>query len=440
MTRAHVRLWVSAVVGLGFFVLPVPVGGRWTVAFDVAVKGLRTGWPEWVGAWCMLLLTLGAVAPFLNDRLPAWAAPLRAGTTLRIARVAGVLLGLVLWLQLGPEALLAKNTGGLTWGVLVASVAIIVPLGAAALNVLVGYGLLELVGTWSRPVMRPLFRLPGRAALDDLMSWLGSYSVGLYLTRTLMVQGAYSRRETFVVVTCFSTVSIGFVGVVASTLDLLHLFGLVFGTYFVATYALAALLCRTWPATSLPHLTVAGEAPPPEPEAPEGLWRLGWQRALDVSSGAPAWPQLVLSGTRDGTVLAASILGTILVVGTGALVVAEHTPVFVWLGRPLVGVLQLMQIPDAETVAPAVVAGITEMYIPALLVKDCALPARFFICTLSISQLVFFSSVGPMMIEMFREVPVRARDLVALFLVRTALLVPALAAWTWLLGRMGVFG
>jgi nucleoside recognition membrane protein YjiH len=84
-------------------------------------------------------------------------------------------------------------------------------------------------------------------------------------------------------------------------------------------------------------------------------------------------------------------------------------------------------------IAPATLIGITEMYIPALISRDAALPARLFIAVVSISQLIFFSAVGPMMVDMFRTVPVRARDLVALFLMRTAIVVPIVAAVTALL-------
>jgi nucleoside recognition membrane protein YjiH len=80
------------------------------------------------------------------------------------------------------------------------------------------------------------------------------------------------------------------------------------------------------------------------------------------------------------------------------------------------------------------------MYIPALLVQEATLPSRFFIATLSISQLIFFSAVAPMMIDMFRDVPVRAPELIALFLMRTAVLIPLLAVVTALLQWAGVFG
>ena len=120
-----------------------------------------------------------------------------------------------------------------------------------------------------------------------------------------------------------------------------------------------------------------------------------------------------------------------------ALLLAHHTPLFEVLGWPLVPVLQALGLPDADRLAPAVVAGITEMYIPALLVRDAALEGRFFIAVLSISQLIFFSSVAPMMLDLFEDLPIRIGHLVALFALRTAVLVPLIAALTHLYVALG---
>ena len=43
-----------------------------------------------------------------------------------------------------------------------------------------------------------------------------------------------------------------------------------------------------------------------------------------------------------------------------------------------------------------------------------------------------------MMIDMFRKIPIRARELVAIFLMRTAVLIPVLAGVTKLLDRAGL--
>lgn len=433
------RTLLSAAVGLGFFALPVRVDGRWTVAFDVAVKTLQTTSPTAVSLYALALVAIGAVCSALalrqgaSPRLAGFRAPL----PFVVLRCAGLALAVLLAFDLAPAWLAAPSTGGLMWGTLVTSVALIVPIGAVALNLLTGYGCLEAAGVVMRPLMRPLFRLPGRAALDDLTSWLGSYSVGLYLTRRLLDQGRYTRREAFIIATCFSTVSVGFVGVVASTLDLLSLFPLVFGTYFVVVYLVAVVQVRLWPTTAIADTHVA--PPDPEPEPRGGLLRAALRAASEQARAAPPVSTLMARGLVDGARLACTILGTILTVGIAAVLVAEHTPLFAWLGAPIAPVLAALGLRDAALLAPAVTAGVTEMYIPALLVKDASPAGRFFICELSISQLIFFSSVGPMMLDMFRDVPIRVRDLLAVFALRTALLVPLLAGVTAALQAAGVF-
>lgn len=428
---APLRLLLSTLLGLGFFALPIPWNGRWTVAFDIVVKELRTGFPGAVAAYCAVLIIAGALATCLASFRPGQdhrLKPFEAAPALAALRVIGVPLAIVFWLGLGPPALHEKAIGGTIWSILVLSVGLIIPLGAVALNLFISYGALELVGTLTRPLMRPLFRLPGRAALDDITSWLGSYSVGLYLTRKLVDQGLYTRREAFIIVTSFSTVSIGFVGVVCSTLDLLHLFPVVFLTYFVVVYLIAAIQCRVWPTTWVPDEAIGIHKPELEAEGP--LLAAAWTAAIQRATDARPFTQVAMEGFRDGLMLAATILGTILAVGTGALLLAEHTPLLDLLGRPLVPVITALGIPDAELVAPATVAGITEMYIPALLVQEASTPARFFVAVLSISQLIFFSSVGPMMLDMFHDLPIRVRDLLALFVFRTVLLLPILAVVT----------
>ena len=420
------RFMVASSLGLAFFLLPVPSGGRVTVPFDLVVQWLVQGAPALVGLYCLALILWGALRSTRDGSARAVAA----------VRLMAVPLAIVYLMRAGPELLTQDGVAGLMWNTLAYSVAVIIPIGAALLVLFVEYGFLDFVGTLMEPIMRPLFRLPGRSALDSLTSWVGSYSVGLYLTRKLMDEGFYTRREAFTIVTCFSTVSIGFVAVVAQTLDLLYLFPWVFGSYFVAVYVLAIPLARVWPAAATPNTYVVDRSP--EEPAEGHLLRVAWSRALTRADEAPSLGATMWRSFADGLVLASSILGSILTVGTAALLLARETNLFTWLGAPLVPVLALFGIPDAETVAPAVLVGIAEMYIPALLVEDASTKARFFIAVLSISQLIFFSSVGPMILDLFRAVPIRARQLVALFAIRTVVLVPLVAVLAALLEKIGV--
>lgn len=437
------RFLSSATIGVAFFLLPVPWGGRFTVPFDIVVSSLTRHLPTGVAVYCFLIIVLGAAASAAS-RVDAmklrWLASYQTSIPLLLLRLLGVPLAIMYFFRIGPAVLLQDGVATLLWNTLVFSVGVIIPIGAAFLGLFVRYGFLEFVGTLMRPIMRPLFKLPGRAALDSITSWVGSYSVGLYLTRRLTLDGYYNKREAYTIVTCFSTVSMGFVAVVAATLELLHLFLLIFVTYFVSIYLLSFILVRLWPIKSIPEEYLVTARPECDAHAPPGrLLTEAWNRALRQAATAPGFARTLREGLFDGFVLASTILGSILVVGTLALLLARETSLFTLMGQPLIPVIRLLGLPDAEVVGPAVLVGITEMYIPALLVQDAAIQARFFICVLSISQLIFFSSVAPMILDMFRDVPVRTRDLIVLFLMRTAVLVPVLALVTAVLSWVGVF-
>lgn len=325
------------------------------------------------------------------------------------------------------------------WNVLTFSVAIILPIGAFFISLFVLLGGLEFVGTLARPLMMPLFKVPGRAALDSLASWVGSYSVGLYVTNLVFRKGGYSKRHVFIIATCFSTVSIGFVGVVSATLDILHLFPWIFLSYFIAIVVTAVIMVRIPPLSKITDDYVA----PPQPEASVtgsvgDYFRFAVSEAIKKAKEEKGFFTVAFNGFVDGFKLASLIVGSILAVGMIALLIAEFTPIFTWLGRPMVPLLQLFGIPDAALLGPATLVGITEMFIPALLVTEAAVPAKFFIAVLSISQLIFFSAVGPMIMDMFKDVPIRFDQLVVMFLMRTAIQIPLIAVIMHLLVAVGV--
>jgi len=448
VSNARLLFFATFLFGWAFFLVPVSFQGKWTVPFDILITTLRQYFPGGVSVYTLVLTVGGGLATVLVlrkaqnlEKIPQWLQEFRTSTWIAVFRVVGVLLALVYFAGVEPQSWKAVRIGNLIWNVLAVSVALIIPLGAMVVQLFVQYGGMEFMGVLARPLMKPLFRLPGRAALDALASWVGSYSVGLYITRTVFRRGGYSRRDVTIIATCFSTVSIGFVGVVAATLDLLHLFPLIVGIYFVSVVGLTAILVRIPPISRKPHVDVHNQ---PLPEADEGasegkrILARAWEAGVQQARQAPPLVEGLKRAFGDGLVLAAGILSTIVSVGTLALVVAHFTPVFQWLGKPVAVVLQWLAVPGASTIAPAVLVEITEMYIPALLVVDAPIAGRFFIAVLSVSQLIFFSSLGPMILDMFREVPITIGDLVALFVLRTVLLIPFLALVVHGLQMLGV--
>lgn len=441
-----VKFILAFAIGAVFFLVPVPWQGELTVPFDIAVSTITESVPDAVGVYALSIIAAGGVLTTVAEldsygvvSLDTDLSSFESSVAFWALRVLGALLAPVMFFGLGPDWVHTSTTGGFMWKELVYSVGVIIPIGAVFITIFVELGGLEFIGTLARPVMQPLFKLPGRAALDSLASWVGSYSVGLYVTRNVFDRGGYNKQEVFIISTCFSTVSIGFVGVVAATLDMLALFPVIFFAYFVCVLICAAILVRVPPISTVPEEYITE----PDPEVPfEGTGREYLRFALSEAVGkakrGETFAQASWRGFVDGLKLTSLVLGTILAVGLAAVLLSAYTPTFDILGAPLVPVINALGLPNAETVAPATIVGITEMYAPVLLVTESAPMARFFVAVLAVSQLIFFSSVGPMTMDMFSDVPVRFRDLVTLFVLRTVILVPLIAGMTHAVNALGL--
>jgi nucleoside recognition membrane protein YjiH len=450
--RPTAKFVVAFAVGAVFFLIPVPWQGEVTVPFDIVVGAITERFPTVASVYALLLIVGGGLLTTAAELDRRTGLDVGASLRARLAldywettpsfwalRVAGLVLAPIMYLGVGPGWLHTGAVGGLVWGTLIVSVAVIIPIGAIFVNLFVELGGLEFVGTLSRPIMKPVFHVPGRATLDALASWVGSYSVGMYVTRNVFDRGEYNKRDVYIICTCFATVSIGFVGVVAATLDLLSLFPVIFVAYLVAILVSAAILVRLPPLSTVPEEYVATPQPEtPITGSPLDYLRFALSEAVRKAEEGGSLVEAGIRGFVDGLKLAMLILGTILAVGLAAVLVAEYTPTFDIVATPLVPVVSALGIPNAETVAPATIIGITEMFIPALLVAETAPKARFFVAVLSISQLIFFSAVGPMMMDMFSDIPIRFRDLVALFAMRTAIQMPLIAGMTHVVAALGL--
>ncbi|MCH1430246.1 MAG: hypothetical protein L7U87_05730 [Chlamydiales bacterium] len=430
MYKDVLKIISSSLLGFIFFVFPVNYQGSTTVCFDVMVQLIKTFNPTVTAYYTLILFALGVLFPIFSKH--------EKGSRFRIiVRLLGFLLAVGYFLGIGPEIILDKKISVLMWNTLAFSIALIVPIGAIILNLFVNYGSLEFFGTLLSPLMRKLFLLPGRSSIDNLTSWLGSYSIGLYLTRQQYQEGYYTKKEAATIATCFSTVSIGFVGVVVSTLKISHLFLLVFSVYFITIYLLAIILVRVWPLSYFPD-TYAKNISDEGIIKEKSGFKAAFRAAVEKAAKAPSLKTSVLLGAKDGFFLSISILSNILIIGTLSLLLVHHSSFFQLLSKPLIPLVKILHPVDAELISAAAVAGISEMFVPVLMVQSASVETKFFIAILSISQLIFFSSVGPMILTMFRELPVRFYHLIALFIIRTALLIPLITFICYLLNSLGM--
>ena len=409
--RALARLLGYSLIGLLVFFVPFEIGGRNTILLDHSASALLAHARPLVIAIAVLFMLYGALQPWLSG---SWRGDLTR-TIFSVLKVFGLLIGVGYLFGIGPEALYQPGMLPFLFDKLVLSLALIVPLGALALVFLIGFGLLELVGVLMQPVMWPIWRTPGKSAIDAVASFVGSYSVGLLITDRMYRQGHYSVREAAIIATGFSTVSAPFMVIIAKTLGLMDVWNLYFWSAMLVTFSVTAVSARLYPLSRLPSESRA------EPPLPAGESRIAsaWRAGLEQAAHAPSLPSALRETFVDGLRMTAAILPSILAVGLLGLLAAKYTPLFDAIGLLLYPLVWLFGLDQPMVVAGAVSSGLAEMFLPAVLLKDADVLVKFVIAIVSVSSVLFLSASIPCVLA--TQIPLRLRDLLLVWLQRTLL-------------------
>jgi nucleoside recognition membrane protein YjiH len=409
------KFFVYSLIGAFVFFVPIEVDGKSSILLDHMVTAIM-GWvPAALPYFALALILAGAAYPFVSG---TWSRS-KVSMVFSAAKVVGLLVGIMLVFDFGPAWLFEPSMGPFLFDKLVVPVGLLVPIGAVFLALLVGYGLLEFVGVLVQPVMRPIWKTPGRSAIDAVASFVGSYSLGLLITNRVYKEGKYSAREAAIIATGFSTVSATFMVVVATTLDLMGSWNTYFWTTLVVTFLATAVTVRIWPLSKISDDYYDGATPQPEVNASGQRMPRAWGEARETVAAAPSLPVNIAQNLKDGLLMAMAILPSILSIGLLGLVLATYTPVFDWLGYIFYPVTWALQIPEPLLAAKASAVGIAEMFLPALLVVESAPALKFIIAVVSVSQVIFFSALVPCVVA--TEIPISVPQMIVIWIQRVIL-------------------
>ncbi|GKV56046.1 histidine transporter [Sporosarcina sp. NCCP-2222] len=417
-TRSTPGMWkffVFSAIGAFMFFVPVTIGEKNSIMLDHIVTWIQTNAAGALPYYALLVILAGAVYPFASG---TWKKT-KVNMIFSFFKVIGLIVGIMLIFDIGPAWLFEPGMGPFLLNKLVIPVGLLVPIGAVFLALLVGYGLLEFVGVLVQPVMRPIWRTPGRSAIDAVASFVGSYSLGLLITNRVYKEGKYTAKEAAIIATGFSTVSATFMVVVAKTLDLMSMWNLYFWVTLIVTFIVTAITVHLWPLRSIKDEYYEGSTPQPEVKPEGNRFAAAWGEAMETVSKAPTFGQNIVMNVRDGLLMAMAILPSILSIGLLGLVLAEFTPVFDWIGYIFYPFTWALQLPEPMLVAKASALGIAEMFLPAMLVVELALVVKFVIAVVSVSSIIFFSAVVPCIVS--TEIPISIPQLLAIWVQRVIL-------------------
>ena len=320
----------------------------------------------------------------------------------------------------GPARIFDGDMLPLIWNGIMVSVATIVPIGSVFLAFLTGFGLMEFIGVFMEPVMRPVFKTPGRSAVDAVASFVGSYSLALLITNRVYLEDTYTKKEASIIATGFSTVSATFMIIVAKTLDLLDYWLAYFWITLFVTFLVTAITARIFPLNKKPQEYYSGKE-----YVPEEKKKVTFGEALDAgmtgykNSGSLA--VVIKDNFIDGFKMALNIAPSLLGVGMIGLLLAEYTPIFDLIGYIFYPFTLITRVEQPLMVAQALGMSIAEMLLPAPVVANAGLGliAKMLVAVVSVSEILFFSASIPVM--MGTEIPLKFSDYIIIWIERVIL-------------------
>lgn len=426
---------IPSLIGIFLFMVPISVNGE--ISIPVAILA---GWlgdvlgdilPQLMTAIITATVIGSYITRFIKPKVimenSFWRSLFEVNNLWLVIRTLGMIFAIMTLFQVGPEIVWSDYTGGLLLGDLLPILFTVFLFAGLFLPLLLNFGLLEFFGTLLTKIMRPLFTLPGRSSIDSLTSWMGDGTIGVILTNQQYEQGYYTKREAAVIGTTFSVVSITFSIVILGALDL-EAYIIPYYLTIVAAGLVAAVIMPRIPPLSRKPDTYYEKAEKKLDEsipAGQGIFKWGLIQATKRAEQHTSAKPIIQGGIKNVLDMWMGVIPIVMAIGTLGVIIAEGTRFFEIIGAPFVPILSLMGVPEAAEAAQLVLIGFADMYLPAILGSGIESEmTRFIIGCLSVTQLIYLSEVGGVLLA--SKLPVRFLDLVIIFLERTLITLPVI--------------
>lgn len=342
-------------------------------------------------------------------------------------------------LYAAPDMIVGPSTGEMVIPGVVIGVAFIIPVGAFFIPFLTDYGCIDFIGIVLEPLMRPLFKTPGKSAVDAVASFVGSTTMGIIITGRMYESSTYTEKEASIVATCFSAVSIGYALVVMEKVGVGEHFGVIYFTSFISAFIIAAIVCRIPPLSRKKGIFKNSREQTKEELEKEAKLDIStdlFKRGVHRGTVKAHTSGNILIRIKDSIIDAFPVMPKVITllcsIGIIGMILAAYTPIFDWLGLIFLPLIKLVGVPEAKIAASAIPAGVTEMFIPTLILADkmaagieISLATKYFVIGVSMVQIIFLAE--SVVVIMSTGLPVSFKELMIIFVQRTFIAIPIIA-------------
>lgn len=432
--KSLLNFLIPSIIGIIIFMIPVKYDGNWTIIVKIFADFIAKILGDYLPALCTIIITISFVMSVLasfnvkfikeNKLLnqtfsvtPVWL----------VLRILGFI---VVWmvvlkdkLNLGPffDMIVADESATFILNDLLTSLVIIFVIASMLLPLLLDFGLLEFIGAIFTKIMRPVFLIPGRAAVDCITSWIGDGTLGVMLTANQYESGYYSAKEAAIISTNFSAVSITFSLIVLSQVDMVDYFGVYYLLVCLVGIVCAIIVPRI-PPLSLKKDDYVVESNHANEDIAENYTssaQYGLDLAIKRAESHKGIGEFLKNGIENAFGMWFSVMPIVMIIGTASLVLANNTQVFEILGKPFLPLLNFLKVPESLAASKTMIVGFSDMFTPSIIAASTiqSQMTKFIVATISVTQLIYLSEVGGLILA--SSIPVNLFELFVIFIERT---------------------
>lgn len=432
--KSLLNFLIPSIIGIIIFMIPVKYDGNWTIIVKIFADFIAKILGDYLPALCTIIITISFVMSVLasfnvkfikeNKLLnqtfsvtPVWL----------VLRILGFI---IVWmvvlkdkLNLGPffDMIVADESATFILNDLLTSLVIIFVIASMLLPLLLDFGLLEFIGAIFTKIMRPVFLIPGRAAVDCITSWIGDGTLGVMLTANQYESGYYSAKEAAIISTNFSAVSITFSLIVLSQVDMVDYFGVYYLLVCLVGIVCAIIVPRI-PPLSLKKDDYVVESNRTNEDIAENYSssvQYGLDLAIKRAESHKGIGEFLKNGIENAFGMWFSVMPIVMIIGTASLVLANNTQVFEILGKPFLPLLNFLKVPESLAASKTMIVGFSDMFTPSIIAASTiqSQMTKFIVATISVTQLIYLSEVGGLILA--SSIPVNLFELFVIFIERT---------------------
>ncbi len=409
------RFIFFSLLGLFIMFVDVKIGDTSTIIIQHIINLIKATFGPVIPYYALVMVLMGGIIPLVTG---VWKkSKFDFGFT--VIKVIGGVIGIMAVFEVGPAVLLDPNMIPFLYNLIVIPIALMIPVTLISLVLILNYGVLEFLSIFLQPVMRKIWKTPGESALDAMISFTGGYAIAVLVTNNLYKKGVYTAKESVIIATGFSTVSVTFLVVIANTLNLMEYWTAYFFSCFAITFLVTAITARIYPISKVPndyyenkhveHIDFSGN-----------IFTRAFNAGVEAARKSKSLGKNIIDYYKgDAIKMSAAVTASILTIGLAGLLLSEYTPIFDMVAYIFYPFTYLLKMPEPMLAAKAAGVEIAEMFIPALLVVKSDIITKFVTGVVSVSAILFFSASIPCLLS--TDIPVKLKDIIIIWIERTIL-------------------